>query len=142
MKKIIKNKMYDTSTATAIGWDDNGLSARDFGYCHEKLYRKRTGEYFLYGKGGPASKYRERCGNAWSGGENIIPLTFDEARQWAEEHFDADDYEDVFGEVTEDESRVCVSLSLSAAGVERARREASARGISLSALVDEYFTNL
>ncbi len=142
MKKIINGKKYDTSTATAIGWNDNDLSTSDHGYCCEKLYRKRTGEYFLYGKGGPASKYRERCGNAWSGGENIIPLTFDEARQWAEDNFCADDYEDVFGEVAEDESRTCVSLSLSAAGVERARRAASTRGVSLSALVDEYFTTL
>ena len=142
MKKIIRGKKYDTDTATAIGWNDNNLSPRDFGYCYEELYRKRTGEYFLYGKGGPASKYRERCGNAWSGGTDIIPLTYDEARQWAEDNLDADDYEDIFGEVVEDDSRICVSLSLSAAGVERARREASARGVSLSALVDEYFATL
>lgn len=45
-------------------------------------------------------------------------------------------------EVVEDDSRICVSLSLSATGVERARREASARGVSLSALVDEYFATL
>ena len=142
MKKIIRGKKYDTDTATAIGWIDNNLSPRDFGYFYEELYRKRTGEYFLYGKGGPVSKYGERCGNAWSGGTDIIPLTYDEARQWAEGNLDADTYEAEFGAVVEDESRVCVSLSLSAAGLERARRAASARGVSLSALVDEYFATL
>ena len=69
-------------------------------------------------------------------------MTFDAARLWAEENLDADIYEAEFGEVVEDDSRICVSLSLSAAGVEWARREASARSVSLSALVDEYFATL
>lgn len=142
MKKILNNRVYDTDTATAIGDSDNGASPTSFDYCIETLYRKRTGEYFLHGKGGPRSKYAtQRYGSLCSGGR-IMPLAYDEARQWAVDHLSADDYEAEFGEVVEDNSRICVSLSLSAAGVERARREASARGVSLSALVDEYFSGL
>ena len=31
-----------------------------------------------------------------------MPLSYERARQWAEEHLDADDYELAFGEVSED----------------------------------------
>lgn len=142
MKKIINGKAYDTNTATLIGSKDNGNSPTAFAYCCESLYRKRTGEYFMYGEGGPNSKYAVWSHGMLCDGERIILLTYDEARQWAESNLDADTYEAEFGAVVDDESRVCVSLSLSAAGLERARRAASARGVSLSALVDEYFATL
>ena len=142
MKKILNNRVYNTDTATLIGSKNNGNLGTDFNYLCDSLYRKRTGEYFLHGEGGARTQYAEWRNGLLCGGERIIPLTFDAARLWAEENLDADDYEAEFGEVVEDNSRACVSLSLSAAGVERARREASARGVSLSALVDEYFATL
>lgn len=134
--------MYNTDTATLIGSKNNGNLGSDFNYFCESLYRKRTGEYFLHGEGGAMTQYAEWHNGLLCGGERIVSLTFDAARLWAEENLDADIYEAEFGEVVEDNSRICVSLSLSAAGVERARREASARGVSLSALVDEYFSGL
>ena len=39
--------------------------------------------------------------NIVSGGSEIIPLTEAEARTWAEEHLDGDEYEEIFGEVEE-----------------------------------------
>lgn len=103
MKKIINGKKYDTDTAKAIYEYGNGLSYRDFGYCREWLYVKRTGEFFLYGEGGAASKYSKSCGlNEWTGGEDITPLTPDEAKAWAEKiEMDVDTYEKIFGEVEE-----------------------------------------
>lgn len=100
MKKIINRKKYDTDTAKCLlSWDNNHTG---FSYCHEELYRKKTGEFFLYGHGGPMSKYTKSCGdNSWSGAEEIIPLSEAEARKWAEEHGDADEYEAIFGEVEE-----------------------------------------
>jgi hypothetical protein len=100
MKKIINGKKYDTDTAKSmLSWSNDRT---DFSYCHEELYRKKTGGFFLYGSGGPMSKYTKSCGdNCWSGAEEIIPLTEVEARKWAEEHGDADDYEAIFGEVEE-----------------------------------------
>lgn len=78
----------------------NGISG--FGTCSETLYRKRKGEFFLYGEGGPMSKYGVAYGdNEWGYGEEIRPLTVDEAKAWAEENLDADEYEAVFGEVEE-----------------------------------------
>ena len=101
MKKIINGKKYDTDTAKAVGTWDNGRSGRDFSHCAETLYRKRTGEYFLYGVGGPMSKYSQSNGNTTSGGEDIRPLTEAEARKWAEEKLTAGEYEEIFGEVEE-----------------------------------------
>ncbi|MBQ6343937.1 MAG: hypothetical protein IJI41_12490 [Anaerolineaceae bacterium] len=63
---------------------------------------KKNGEFFLYGEGGPLSKYQKQVGmNEWSGGEVIIPMTIEDARDWAEEHLDADDYVKVFGDPEE-----------------------------------------
>ena len=100
MKKILGGKKYDTETARMVGTYWNGNSG--FGKCSEALYCKRTGEFFLYGEGGPMSKYGVAYGdNEWGYGEEIRPLTVDEAKAWAEENLDADEYEAVFGEVEE-----------------------------------------
>ena len=96
MKKIINGKLYNTETAKEIDRWSNNLSGRDFNHCTECLYRKKTGEFFLYGWGGPMSKYRERCGDMWGDGEAITPLTEEEAKAWVEEHSDADTYIDLF----------------------------------------------
>ncbi|MBQ1195338.1 MAG: hypothetical protein IIX44_03760 [Clostridia bacterium] len=100
MKMIINGKKYDTETATAVGmWDNERYG--DFTHCREELHRKRTGEYFLYGQGGPMSKYSRSNGNTTSGADDIIPLTEAEARAWAEKKLSADEYEKIFGEVEE-----------------------------------------
>lgn len=102
MRKIINGKKYDTETAKEIGSRFSGESRQDFSYVEETLYRKRTGEFFLYGSGGPASRYAVRTGqNSWSGGSKIIPLSTQEARDWAEQYLTPDDFEAVFGAVTE-----------------------------------------
>ena len=102
MKKIINGKKYDTETAKEVGYASNGLSTRDFSYWEETLYLKKTGELFLYGYGGPRSKYSVSCGqNGWSGGNKITPLSEQEAKAWAEEYLDSDEYEALFGEVEE-----------------------------------------
>ena len=137
MKKIINGKVYDTDTARELGYWANMADRRNFSQFEETLYRKKTGEFFLYGEGGPASKYAQAVGqNEWSGGSRIMPLDFSEARQWAEEHLDADEYESIFGEVSEDGSRVQVCYSLSAAAAETIKRRASELGITASAYIE------
>ena len=137
MKKIINGKMYDTDTAKWMASWSDGLSFRDFTHVEETLYQKRTGEFFLHGAGGPASRYAVSSGqNSWSGGEKIIPLSWEAARKWAEEHLDADGYEAIFGPVAEDDSRAVVTMSLSAGALEKAKRAAAQAGISLSAYIE------
>ena len=101
MKKIINGKKYDTKTAKEMGCWSNNYYCNDFNYCEETLYRKKTGEYFLYGEGGAMSKYSQSCGNMRSGGAEIILMTEAEAKKWAEKHLDCDEYEEIFGEVEE-----------------------------------------
>ena len=52
MKKIINGKKYDTATARLVGKWLYGNGKRDFYLQHEKLFCKKTGEYFLHAKGG------------------------------------------------------------------------------------------
>lgn len=102
-KKIINNKVYDTSTARFLADWDNGCCGNDFSRCSEELYIKKTGEYFIYGEGGPMTQYAHSCGqNEWSGGWEIKPLTEAEAREWAEEKLDSDEYEEIFGAIPDD----------------------------------------
>lgn len=98
MRKVINGKKYDTDTAEyLVRYSSVYSSFEDY---EETLYRKRTGEFFLAGKGGPESKYRQRVGEGWGGGEGIIPLTQEEAKKWVEENANAR-YEEIFGEVEE-----------------------------------------
>ena len=137
MKKIIDGKLYNTETAKEIGTWSNAGNWRDFSHMEETLYQKRTGEFFLFGEGGPMTKYAESAGqNQWTGGSKIIPLDWESARKWAEQHLTAEKYEAVFGEVAEDDSRTVVTLSLSVWAVEKAKRVASQAGVSLSAYIE------
>ena len=102
MKQIIDAKRYDTETAQEIGGWWNGYSASDFEYCSETLYVTARGNYFLAGSGGAKSHYAQSYGNTTGGGEAITPLSREEAFQWAQEHLDVEDYQEVFGDMVED----------------------------------------
>lgn len=39
--------------------------------------------------------------NCWGSGEDIIPLSEEKAKEWAEKHLEVDEYEEIFGEVEE-----------------------------------------
>jgi hypothetical protein len=102
MKCIISGRKYDTKTAKELGSYDSCLGSRDFRNYSESLYVKKTGEFFLSGEGGPMTKYSEPCGdNTTSGGEGIIPLSLQEAKEWVEKNMNAEDYEQIFGDVGE-----------------------------------------
>ena len=135
MKKIIRNKLYDTSTAKEIA-EFRDLCGGDKAVT-EQLFRKRSGEYFLAGEGGPASKYATPSATGgWVGGSAIVPLTYEQARQWAEEHLSADEYAALFGEPENGDTKQNVTYSLSTAAMQRAKREASKRGIGVSEYVE------
>ena len=140
MKKIINGKLYDTDTAKELGTYSHS-NPRDFNYWCETIYRKRTGEFFLYGHGGPASKYAESCGqNTWSGGSKIIPLNYKASQEWVEKYLDADDYQTIFGDVTEGDD-VLISVKLPASADSKLRRIAAEKGISLTAMIISLIDN-
>ena len=136
MKKIIRNKVYDTGTATLFAEYSSGHSETDSKHYTEALYQKKTGEYFIYGEGGSASRYSQACPTGgWQGGEKIVPLSYEQARQWAEEYLSTQQYEKLFGEVAEDEDRVTMSISLSASEAAHIRQAAAKAGMSISAYI-------
>ena len=135
MKKIISGKMYDTDTARQIGIDGYG-DGRDFSSWTETLYQKRTGEFFLHGEGGPMSRYSRSIGqNQWTGGEQIIPISYENARKWAEEHLDAENYEAVFGIPSEDGEDVQLHVSIPAQLMARLKNRAAKKGESITSYV-------
>lgn len=140
MKKIINGKVYDTNKAQIVCAWDNGIYG-DFDSLEETLYRKRTGEFFLHGSGGARTMYATSTGgNSWAGGEKILPISYEEARQWAEEHLAAEAYEAAFGAVVEDDSKTTINLSLPVSLVERLKRDSSKAGLGLSAYVEHLLT--
>jgi len=95
MKKIINGRRYDTDTAKLVGSFESGYIG-DFDWMDEKLYQKATGEFFLAGEGGARTHWSRRTIDGYSGGSGILPLTLDEAREWAEAHLPAEKVEELF----------------------------------------------
>jgi len=134
MKKIINGRRYDTEAAQELARDSaSGMGPRDFHWWEERLFVKKTGEYFLYGQGGPMSRYAEAYGqNGWSGGERIMPMSLEEAQAWAEEHVSGDEYEEIFGQVEETDERRTVTYSLPLGTIEAIKRRALDKGVTMS----------
>lgn len=142
MKKIINGRRYDTDTATHLASAYSNLEKRDFGYWEEELYRKNTGEFFIYGWGGPASRYSVSAGNnSWSGGEKIIPVTLEAAQEWAEKYLDGDKYEEIFGVVEETAEKRTVTFSLPLDVIEKIKRQAADAGCTMSDLIEKLVRN-
>lgn len=132
MNKIINGKRYNTETAELI--DGYSKFERSFEYISEELYRKRTGEFFISGKGGPRSKYAQRVEqNTWSGGAKIEPLTEAEAKAWLEEHSDAEHYEQCFEVI--DETPSVLRVDLAPSEMKRLRDAALRDGRSIADVV-------
>ena len=143
MKRIIKGKLYDTEKATEVAeWSDGAPS--DFRYIEETLYRKRTGEYFLYGYGGPMTQYSERVGNAYGYGAAILPISYDEARAWGEEHMDADEWQEEFGpaEDSAPDSVAHIHATVSDAAKRMLETECKRTGETRSAVIERLLLGL
>lgn len=74
MKKIINDKLYNTETAKLIAKSETTTDHSDFGYYCKEIYKKKTGEYFLYKYG-----FVYACGYTWE--EKITPLTTERTKR-------------------------------------------------------------
>lgn len=134
MKKIIRGRLYDTDTAKRLGGRD--AYSGTFEAVEETLYRKRNGEFFLHGSGGPASAYRRYINhNEWAGGDDIRPMSYDCAREWAERYLSTDEYIKIFGPIPEDNSLEFVTLRVRRDIMAKVRRYSSASGRTISDIV-------
>ena len=140
MKKIINNASYDTTKAVCIGHKESDCQFNnDLSYWRERLFKTKSGKYFLHGEGNAMSKYSESRGNGNRGaGEEIIPLTAIGASEWAEENLDAEDFEKEFGEVVEaSDDKVAITLSITVDKKARLEKMRTATGKSISKIIEE-----
>lgn len=122
MKKVIKGKVYDTSTAKKLGMRWIGTEYSRWGW--EELYRKKTGEFFtLY--------------HSYSESEKIEPITYEKAKCWAEEHLDGDDYIAIFGEPEEDSTKTALNIYIHAHVAAKLKAEAGRQGVSIGELIEK-----
>lgn len=130
MRKIIQNKLYDTEKATLVATYHDST-------CAERLYRKRTGEYFLHGRGSSDNDdYAVWKGNRVTGSEQIKPLTPKRAMAWAAKHLNHQQYNDIFGAAADDR-KMTISLSLPVGAVNTLKNAAAEQGRTASALIAE-----
>ena len=137
MKKIIKNKVYDTQTAKKHGEYEPNPYKSDFHWFCETLYQKKTGEFFLYGEGNAASKYSRLCGqNEYCPDERITPLSYEEAQEWAGKHLDGDEYIAIFGEPEENDDITHLHISLTKQSADKLRQQAAQKGLTVSGYIN------
>ncbi len=101
MKRIISGKAYDTEKAALIGSHERGYPG-DLHHVFEGLYLTGRGNYFLHCAGGAASPYGETCGNESWGSSRIIPISREQAFEWACGALSAEDVEKAFPDMIEE----------------------------------------
>lgn len=105
MKAIIQGKRYDTDKAVIIGEGGVGsISSGDFSYWEAGLYRTPISrQYFLAGEGGPMTRFGQTFSDGMRGyGKKLIPLTREQALEWAQQYLGPDEIEAEFGDLIED----------------------------------------
>ena len=142
MRKIIDGRTYNTKTSKFIGCWSNGHNSNDFNYCEESLYKNTKGAYFILGEGGAYSKYATVRGDNRGGGEEILPLTIEQAKEWVEKNMEAEDYESEFGIVEEAApsdltTRERVNLTLDSDIMTNLRKLSLVTGVPMARMVDK-----
>jgi hypothetical protein len=125
----LDRKSYDTGTAHRVGapYVQGNRTKGDPHRSCETLYRKRTGEYFLHVMGGSATDM--------NGGEAIIPLDPNAARDWARRHVANDVYEAEFVRGGDD-TPVALSIQVSKVAYDRIKDAATADGSTMREVVE------
>ena len=144
MQKIINGKRYNTHTAHFCGdWESGRYGDPD--HVYEVLYQKRTGEFFLYGAGGAKSKYAKEVSlNHWDKGEEIIPLTETQAKEWAKTYLypvDPVEYQEFQNlltiETPEDTGKKIQSFSLSGDVIAKLTKLSREHKMSRSKIIED-----
>jgi hypothetical protein len=130
MYTVIKNKVYDTSTAKAIAeYHHEGVT--------ETLYRKKTGEYFCHLYDTAASDDDRRAG--WHGKEKIAPYDYATARAWAELKLDKETFESLF-ESSAQCGETILAVRMSQAAADKVRAMQSATGETIGQIMERLIT--
>jgi len=135
MVKVIGEKVYNTNMAKYIGKMSNES------YSESLYLKKNANEYFLHGQGDAMSKYAFCVGDFLEQGENIIPLSIKDAREWAKSNFTGEEYERIseiilLSEI-EDDVIVSVDWVLEKNLVNTLNQTAIDTGLSVSQIVTD-----
>lgn len=148
MKDRIGTLSYNTETAKKIGEYSADYPTNDFHFYKESLYKKRTGEFFLAGEGGPASKYAENAEGSQmlQGSAKITPISFNQAKLWYKNYVLDSDYEDKektekiyhreFEPNINDDEKIPTSLILTVGAKRKLEKIAAKQHISQSQVVE------
>jgi hypothetical protein len=143
MRKKIKGRVYYTGTAQHLGtWYTQGIDWNDDYYCEERLFRTKSGAYFVHGSGGAATRYAQQKNGKWYPGEDITALTYNAAKQWARQKLSPDEYEQAFGLQGIDNQRVELKLTVSNVFKRKMDVLKQKTGKSISRLIEEKFKDL
>ena len=91
MRQVIDHKLYDTTTAKRLHAWDNGHNPGDFHLREKTLYRTDKGVLFIHHEGGALTDMARKCGsNGTCGGEELEPVSREDAIRFLESHGGAD----------------------------------------------------
>ena len=138
MKKVIDGALYNTETAKPLGFiEPEGQDKKYTYYYKETLYRTKSGKYFIHGEG---RKYDPSpLANRW--GEKIIPLTLDEAMDWAQKNLTGEEYIMAFGEPEEaSDTKSPLNISVSAEFKAMLTKMREETGKSISQIIEDKFS--
>lgn len=138
MKEIINGMLYDTTTAKHLGEWQSSPNSASLGYCVLALYQKANGEFFLVCSGVGAERYICQFSDGLAGrSKNILPLSPEDAAEWAEDFLTADEYVAVFGQVSEDDGYMSTYLLLPSEVAVKAQEAAATTGIDFSGYIEK-----
>ncbi|MBQ3330279.1 MAG: hypothetical protein IJG87_03775 [Ruminococcus sp.] len=146
MKKIIKNRVYDTDAAKLIAAVKNDrYIGPDRKPLEELLYQKKNGEFFLFRPNLAESNAAHNLGisSCPHDKENhIFALTYEQARKWGELEMPADDWLAIFGEPEEDDSKAQIHVNLSKAAIAKLKQAAQKDGQTVSAYIENWINTI
>ena len=108
MKDRINGHKYDTDTAVFVArYSVQGDEVR-YSFT-ETLFYKKTGEFFVYSRGGDRDE-EDFNNDYWVYRPEIIPFSFQEAKRWVELHCSKYKFISLFGNESDEQPNKC-SLS-------------------------------
>ncbi len=116
MRTVINHKVYDTATAKLVGACDCSGDSPSAAHV-EALFRKRTGEHFLFAR-------------TAAGYENISPCSYDDACSWASAHLCGRAFEDAFSKAEGGTYRIDCTVSAACKAEIDRRRAVSGRTVA------------